>query len=451
MKRAFGKIRKRERAGRRPSYEASYNPPDWAYEKWPWLTKTITKSFNASMRLQAEAWLAQAKKDIDYGVWQPPTLTAVQDKAKTITFREYATEWVKNRRKPNGRPIARTTRDKYTEYLENHLIPAFGDLPLESVSYRRIKEWWDDFPVQSGGYGESGRQHVYTILHAILESAVRDPLDDEGTTLLTVNPAKIKTTKPKRRQKPVIAEISELEIIREAMPPRLALAIDLGGDRDLREGEICGLQRRDLDFNARKIHIRHAVKSVKDGKGRRELLFDGPKTDNSVRDVDMTDYIIPRLQAHLDVYVADDPEAMLFTAPRTGGLLAPQSLRNAWYRARKSVPRLEQSKMKFHDLRNTSLTRMVESGAPLGLVMEQGGHSTVEIAAIYQQVSESKRQEVLENLSKAHADAEEESIKPVATQGDSIVAQLQQLASLHETGILDDEEFAAAKRKILSS
>ncbi|MGV2982096.1 SHOCT domain-containing protein [Microbacterium sp. AGC85] len=34
--------------------------------------------------------------------------------------------------------------------------------------------------------------------------------------------------------------------------------------------------------------------------------------------------------------------------------------------------------------------------------------------------------------------------------GDEMIAQLQQLASLHEAGVLSDDEFASAKQKLLS-
>ena len=39
---------------------------------------------------------------------------------------------------------------------------------------------------------------------------------------------------------------------------------------------------------------------------------------------------------------------------------------------------------------------------------------------------------------------------PAAPAGDDITAQLEKLASLHTAGVLSDEEFAAAKAKLLS-
>jgi hypothetical protein len=44
---------------------------------------------------------------------------------------------------------------------------------------------------------------------------------------------------------------------------------------------------------------------------------------------------------------------------------------------------------------------------------------------------------------------EEQQAAPAA--GPDLTAQLQQLAQLHDSGVLSDEEFAAAKQKLLSS
>jgi hypothetical protein len=40
---------------------------------------------------------------------------------------------------------------------------------------------------------------------------------------------------------------------------------------------------------------------------------------------------------------------------------------------------------------------------------------------------------------------------PAADAGSDLTAQLQQLAELHESGVLSDEEFASAKAKLLGS
>lgn len=47
------------------------------------------------------------------------------------------------------------------------------------------------------------------------------------------------------------------------------------------------------------------------------------------------------------------------------------------------------------------------------------------------------------------AAAQQAAAQPAAPAGDDITAQLEKLASLHTSGVLSDEEFAAAKAKLL--
>jgi hypothetical protein len=136
---------------------------------------------------------------------------------------------------------------------------------------------------------------------------------------------------------------------------------------------------------------------------------------------------------------------MLFTGPRTHGLLSPQSLRNAWERARTNVPRLKT--MRFHDLRHTALTRLAELGATGGELMAQAGHTSLKVASVYQQASDSHRREIMRRLDQAMSGTTEqpvETAKPL-----DLVGELRKLAELHEEGMLDDDEFKAAKKKLL--
>jgi integrase len=413
-RRRWGALRKVERKGRKPIWLASYEPPDEARREWPSLPKKISKSFPLAYQTQAEKWLGDAETSIRLGAWTPPDVSRNESKAQETTFREYAIDWANNHKRSDGKPISQTTRDKYEEYFKNHLFPAFGDLPLSQISYKRVRDWYDSWQIGRDGSGASGRKHVAATLHAILETAATQPLDDEGTTLLKENPMRaIRNPKVRTRVDYVIAEPQELEDVIAAIEPKYQLAIMLGGDRDMRIGEICGLQRKNIDFERMKIHVRTGIKSIRGEDGHRKLVLGSLKTDNSERDIDIPKYLVEPLQQHLRLFTGEGDDGMLFTAPRTKGYLAPQQLRSAWYRARKAVPRLEREGMRFHDLRHTALTRMMENGAGFGYVKEQGGHSTEAVSAIYQQVSEGHRRKVLANLEKSMGKPAASHVSPI--------------------------------------
>ena len=91
----------------------------------------------------AEAWLAEQERLIKLGSWEPPRIEKTKELSSTITFREYALDFVQNRRKPNGQRIAPTTREKYLQYLDDYLLPVLGDKPMGSIGPRDIEKWAD--------------------------------------------------------------------------------------------------------------------------------------------------------------------------------------------------------------------------------------------------------------------------------------------------------------------
>lgn len=67
----------------------------------------------------------------------------------------------------------------------------------------------------------------------------------------------------------------------------------------------------------------------------------------------------------------------------------------------------------------------------------------------YEQQQESDQEARLEALEAQQSQAAP-AAAPAAPAGDDMVAQIQQLAQLRDQGVLSDEEFAAAKAKVLA-
>jgi hypothetical protein len=66
-----------------------------------------------------------------------------------------------------------------------------------------------------------------------------------------------------------------------------------------------------------------------------------------------------------------------------------------------------------------------------------------------QQQYEAQQQQAQMNAAAQQAVAQQPAAPPAAAGGVDIVAELQKLAGLHQQGILSDDEFAAAKAKLL--
>jgi len=105
-KRLFGNIR-RLPSGR---YQCRFTDPDGRY---------VTAPHTFAARIDAEAWLADRRREIDTGLYSTPGV-----KPSKITFGDYAATWLANRHVA-GRPIKARTRDHYRAILDAHLLPEF--------------------------------------------------------------------------------------------------------------------------------------------------------------------------------------------------------------------------------------------------------------------------------------------------------------------------------------
>lgn len=381
--------------------ECSYLTPLWAFEKWPNLPKRQYKTFRLEQEYDAGAWLDAAIQSIENNTWIPPQIVKSRERIHSISFSEYATNYVENHHKRNGEPLQKTTKNKYREYLRLYLLPAFGDKAMSAVTSDDVQHWYDAFPIRKGGHGASARKHVYELLSGIFAQARTKPINGNGETLIKINPCSFTVARPQRKKEPLIAEPKELDAIYNAMPQWLQLSVYLCGVMGLREGECLGLQRKDFELDAETpmLHIERSAKEVVKGN-HRIVVLGTTKTQTSVRDLDIPDFLLEHIKKHFDAFVEDDSDSPVFTAPRTGGLVKQQTVRNAWYRAIKNVPRL--AGMRFYDLRHTALSKAVEAGASLGTVKNMAGHVIDSTAFNYQHESQSNREQTLRNINAAY-------------------------------------------------
>ena len=127
------------------------------------------------------------------------------------------------------------------------------------------------------------------------------------------------------------------------------------------------------------------------------------KTRRSRRALDVPPFLVPILRRHLEEYVLPRPEAWIFTGERTRDIVQPQSIRNAWYEARRSVPRLEEKKARLYDLRHRALTMMAGYTNKLKVVMAAGGHTQVSTAMHYQHSTAGEELKVRQGIEAEYA------------------------------------------------
>src|SRR5262249_38987906 len=121
-RRGFGKIRKLP-SGR---WQASYQGPD-GIRHTARTPEGGPMTFTA--KADAEGWLALQQADILRHAWRPPA----QPVPAPLTLAAYAKPWLA------GRDLGDRARGDYGQILRQHILPAFGNLPIGSITPAAVR------------------------------------------------------------------------------------------------------------------------------------------------------------------------------------------------------------------------------------------------------------------------------------------------------------------------
>jgi integrase len=324
----------------------------------------------------ARAWLSLRQADIIKGKWMPPG--ADEAPRHKLTFKTYADTWLEHR------DLKPRTHEHYRELLDDKILPKFGPLPIASITADDVRAW-------HAKLGKDGtptmRAHAYGLLRTIMGTAASDGK-------IAANPCVIRGAgSAKRVHKIRPASLDEIEVIAREMPEQYRAMVLLAAWCALRFGELTELRRRDLHLDEGEgvVRIERAVVRVEDG-----FQVTTPKNDAGVRDVHVPPHLLPVLQAHLDKFVADDKDALLFPAQH-GGHLAPATLYRRFYTARDKAKRPD---LRWHDLRHSGAVLAAATGATLAELMGRLGHSTPAAAMRYQHAAQGRDRQIAALLSK---------------------------------------------------
>ncbi len=346
-RRGFGFIRKL------PSkrWQASYVGPDGVRYTGP-------STFDT--KADAEGWLARERALMSAETWASPNVRAAARRRTQSSFREFAESWLVER------PLKPRTVEGYRHLLGKYLYPTFGDVAVGEITKAMVRTWW----ARRDKRYPTVNERAYVLLKGICNTAVEDEL-------LSDNPCRIRLEKSSvstREIRP--ATLGELEVIVEALPPRLRLLALLTAWCALRRGEVLELRRKDLDLRAGTLRIDRAVQWIAN-----EVVIGTPKSAAGTRTVTIPPHLLPVVEAHVATFVPKDREALLFTGRDGTTRVTPTALQGAWSKARAAAGRED---LRLHDLRHTGATMAAMAGATLAELQARLGHSSVNAALRYQ-------------------------------------------------------------------
>jgi integrase len=355
--------------------------------------KERTKTFDRQR--EAKAWAEAGEARVRQGTWTDPS------RAK-VYIEELANQYLATRQlKPK-------TVASYRSLLDSCILPRWGRVRLDQVSFSDVMEWVSDMRGSKGQtLSASRRRQAYHLLCAILDVAVHDDR-------VVRNPARPKGDSPSRSRflpRPTVGKehryltAQEVQRLADACQPwdTLIYVMAYGG---LRWGEAAALRVDDVDELRGRLKVDETLVEI---NGHHS--FGSPKS-HAVRTVALPGFLRERLAPLL---LGKAPRDLLFTS-RNG-----QPLRNSNWRRTfdKAVQRAGLPRLTPHDLRHTAASLAISAGANVKVIQSMLGHQSAALTLdTYAGLFQTDLDEVAERLNAAHANALADSLRipgPIAS------------------------------------
>lgn len=283
---------------------------------------------------------------------------------KTVSYDPLFSESVMQWLEAKGKTVKDNSMSGYRSYAKNHIIPLLGGTKTKDITYHQLQEYCDTMAKHLKP--ETIGKH-FSLISGVLNDAIRDGI-------ITSNPAPL-VTLPRAKDKfkgdsLTVQQAKALLKAAESEGEPILSAIMLAVVYGLRRSEICGLRWQDIDFDANKMHICNTVVKSDNGYIEEEKT----KTAKSDRVIALIGFTVPYLKS-------------LKEKQRKAGLKLGKVCRwsngndiKSDYISHKFKQVLSDNhlpKIRFHDLRHTAATLLVNNGATPQQTQEFLGHENV--------------------------------------------------------------------------
>ncbi|MBT2481676.1 site-specific integrase [Streptomyces sp. ISL-94] len=304
----------------------------------------------------------------------------------------YLTYWLEN---VAVHHLRENTHTRYTACVHQHLIPGLGKKKLAKLTAKDVRTWLNQLRTacQCCARSIDARRDqprccdagtccskplsplTLAYIHSVLKSALEHAVREEEIMRNVARNVRTGTPRP-RRFEPLTADEAR-QFLTAARSNRLRALYELALRTGLRKGELLGLQWDDVDLSAGTANIRRTLQRTQTGG----LTTLPTKTRASERRIALPSEGIHSLKEHREAQEAERQAAaegwkdsgLVFTTP-AGGPIDPANLNRSF---RALLDRAGLRRIRFHDLRHSTATLLLEQGVELVLIKELLGHAHI--------------------------------------------------------------------------
>ena len=284
------------------------------------------------------------------------------------TLEEFLNRWLEEYAVPNLSP---TTSQGYKHVIFTHINTELGNVNLKNLRPEHLQKYYS---IQlSKELSSTTVRHHAMILHRALEHAVkwgllaRNPAD-------AVSPPKMRHAEMKILQQPDI-EVVLAESQKTQYYALFFTALMTG----MRRSELLGLRWSDVNLTLAELSVNRAMHRLQ----KHEVIYRTPKSEKSRRVIALSPATCKVLRDHWESQTALRKrfsmlvrDSDLVFSELDGRPYIPHTVSQAW---RRIVRRLGLKGVRFHDLRHTCASMLLQQGVHPKIVQERLGHSSISI------------------------------------------------------------------------
>lgn len=315
-------------------------------------------------------------------------------KDSKVTVGAFTQEWLDSTLAVSDRKA--TTKSLYARMARLHIVDSdLGRTTLDRITPRKIEAWVTE--LRRRELADSTVRTTYTVLRAVLDTAVRD-------RALSENPAAVVRRPKVTAKEATFLEAHEVDAVLEAASgSRYALLFRLLANTGMRRGEALALRWSHVDLTNEVFRVVGTL--AREGG---ELVVTDTKTTKSKRPFAMTEETKAIFQALRDRQREEREAAgSLWVESRfvfTTELGEPCDPRNALRAFKVAATTAGHPEAGLHTLRHSAASVMLSHGVPLKVVSELWGHSSVAITGdIYGHVAPTVAADAMRTLSGAYS------------------------------------------------
>ena len=300
----------------------------------------------------AETLLTETLKQLNDGQYVEPV---------DMTLGEYLTDWLT---KVQVRP---STLDTYKWAVEKQIIPSIGKIELHKVRPIDIEN--HNAKILKKDISPTSARYQFRVLSIALKKAMR-------LKLISLNPCDAVDPPKKAKFKASILSPKQLQVLlKDSSDTDYYLPILLATTCGLRRGEACGLCWTDVDLDKGIMSVRNSL-----GYKDRKPILMPTKTDNSERTIKIPKMVIEILKKSKKIYLANklafgeayDKRDFIWCwengTPRNPDWLTHQF--------KEILDKSSLPMVRFHDLRHSHASYLIQEGVPIKTISDQLGHSS---------------------------------------------------------------------------